>query len=477
MKRLIALLVTAIMLMGTLAACNNPAGSSSAPPNTTKASEEATKESETDPAPEIEPCTITFWSGDRHDMEYIQKHIDKFNKENKYGITVEAQFLTDDLETMYKLAYETGDAPDVIGGSNKTVETYGGAYLLNLEPLAAADPTYSKEMEIETRKYAYKNWDPALNEVYCYYGAIRTGTRAEYNIELVKAAGYEELPTKLSDYIDMAKKITAAGNGEYYGIGFTSSSPFERFCEQVAMNSGITWCYDYKNGKFDFSGYKEIIEECKRFIAEEIAYPDQQGVDNMRALFAEGEFALWQNASQEIGVFTEQIPIKDFEWGVGALPTLTGEVKGALDCMVQKGYCITKTSEHVDAAWEFIKYMQSLDVLVGYCEAGYSAPLTNAVRDKYDASKAGRMGEFQGAAYDEVYPSYPSVNLTGDNYRKTLWEAVMGNVDVDEAIADCNKRYNDALEADIKSGDVLRVVIPDFDPMHPNDGTIEYRNE
>ncbi len=467
MKKVVAFLVAAVLVIGTLAGCQKPT-----PAPSTDAPAASTED-----AKKIDPCTIKFWTGDRHDMEYIKTHIDKFNAENQYGIKVEVEFLTDDVETMYKLAYQTGDAPDVIGGSNKTVETYGGDYLLNLEPLAAADETYKKEMEIESRKYAYKNWDPKRNEVYCYFGAIRTGTRAEYNIDLVKAAGYDKLPTKLSDYIDMAKKITEAGKGEYYGIGFTSSSPFERFCEQVAMNSGITWCYDYKNGKFDFSGYKPIIEECKRFISEAIAYPDEQGVDNMRALFAEGEFALWQNASQEIGVFTEQIPITKFEWGVGALPTLTGEVKGSLDCLVQKGYCITKTSKNIDAAWEFIKYMQSLDVLVGYCEAGYSAPLTNAVRDKYDASKAGRMGEFQAAAYDEVYPSYPSVNLTGDNYRKTLWEAVLGNTDVDAAIADCNKRYNEALEADIKSGDVLRVVIPDFDPMHPGAGTIEFRDK
>ena len=37
-----------------------------------------------------------------------------------------------------------------------------------------------------------------------------------------------------------------------------------------------------------------------------------------------------------------------------------------------------------------------------------------------------------------------------------------------------NKRYNDALENDIKIGKVKRIIIKDFDPMHPSEGTVEY---
>ena len=50
----------------------------------------------------------------------------------------------------------------------------------------------------------------------------------------------------------------------------------------------------------------------------------------------------------------------------------------------------------------------------------------------------------------------------------------MGDISADDAIADLNKRYNDALENDIKLGKIKRVVIKDFDPLHPGEGTIEY---
>ena len=67
-----------------------------------------------------------------------------------------------------------------------------------------------------------------------------------------------------------------------------------------------------------------------------------------------------------------------------------------------------------------------------------------------------------------------SINLTGDDYRVVLWNAVMDYVDVDEAIEDLNTRYNEALEADIASGATKRLVISDYDPLHPSDGTITY---
>ena len=244
----------------------------------------------------------------------------------------------------------------------------------------------------------------------------------------------------------MAKAITEAGDGEYYGIGFTSSSPFERQLEMIAQVSGIYY-YDYVNGKFDFSGYKEILEKGKRFIDEDIAYPDQQGVDNMRALFAEGEFALWGNASQEAGVLTSQLPIEDFEWGVAEVPSLDGEIKGALQTTPSKGYAIMSSSEHPDEAWKVIQYLQSEEVLKGYLENGFCLPITTYMDEKIDKSKIGRLADFSLLDYESVYPAVPTINLTGDDYRTVMWNAIMGYVDVDDAIEDLNTRYNEAYDA------------------------------
>ena len=423
------------------------------------------------PAMADDVTTITYWVNDRHDSEYMTEMVEKYNKENTDNIYIDMQIITDDYENMISLAYTGGTAPDIIGQSVTLKNFVDNDMLVPLNDYIDADEEYQKVNE--PYEHAYEGLNYMDGNLYWVYSGMRSGVRIEYNKDLLEKSGYTEIPKTLDEYIDMAKKITEDGNGEYYGIGFTSSSPFERQLEMMAQVSGIYY-YDYVNGKFDFSGYKEILEKGKRFIDEEIAYPDQQGVDNMRALFAEGEFALWGNASQEAGVFTSQLPIEDFEWGVAEVPSLDGGIKGALQTTPSKGYAIMSSSEHPDEAWKVIQYFQSEEVLKGYLENGFCLPITTYMDEKIDKSKIGRLADFSLLEYESVYPAVPTINLTGDDYRTVMWNAIMGYVDVDDAIEDLNTRYNEAYEADIESGSVKRLVIEDYDPLHPSDGTATY---
>ena len=423
------------------------------------------------PAMADDVTTITYWVNDRHDSEYMTEMVEKYNKENTDNIYIDMQIITDDYENMISLAYTGGTAPDIIGQSVTLKNFVDNDMLIPLNDYIDADEEYQKVNE--PYEHAYEGLNYMNGNLYWVYSGMRSGVRIEYNKDLLEKNGYTEIPKTLDEYIDMAKAITEAGDGEYYGIGFTSSSPFERQLEMIAQVSGIYY-YDYVNGKFDFSGYKEILEKGKRFIDEEIAYPDQQGVDNMRALFAEGEFALWGNASQEAGVFTSQLPIEDFEWGVAEVPSLDGEIKGALQTTPSKGYAIMSSSEHPDEARKVIQYFQSEEFLKGYLENGYCLPITTYMDEKIDKSKIGRLADFSLLDYESVYPAVPTINLTGDDYRTVMWNAIMGYVDVDDAIEDLNTRYNEAYDADIESGSVKRLVIEDYDPLHPSDGTATY---
>lgn len=418
--------------------------------------------------------TITYWVNDRHDSEYMTEMVDKFNEENEDGIFIDMQIITDDYENMISLAYTGGTAPDIIGQSVTLKNFVDNGMLIPLNEYIDADEEFQKVNE--PYEHAYEGLNAMNGDIYWIFSGMRSGVRVEYNKDLLEENGYTEIPSTLEEYIEMAKALTEAGDGEYYGIGFTSSSPFERLLEMVAQVSGIYY-YDYVNGQFDFSGYKEILELGKRFIDEEIAYPDQQGVDNMRALFAEGEFALWSNASQEAGVFTSQLPVEDFEWCVAEVPSLAGEIKGALQTTPSKGYAIMSSSEHPDEAWKVIQYFQSEEFLKGYLENGYCLPITSYMDGIIDKTKTGRLADFSLLEYESVYPAVPTINLTGDDYRTVLWNAIMGYVDVDEAIEDLNTRYNEAYEADIESGSVQRLVIEDYDPLHPSAGTATYLDE
>ena len=162
--------------------------------------------------------------------------------------------------------------------------------VVDLTPYITADEEYQKVTNALNLKFEGLN---AIGDaIYWVPSGQRSGVRIEYNKALLEASGFTGIPNNLTDYIAMTKKITedgAANNPVTYGIGFTSSSPFERQLEMMAQVSGVFY-YDYANGKFDFSGYKPFLEAGRELVA--VAYPDQQGVDNMRAQFAAGAFAL-----------------------------------------------------------------------------------------------------------------------------------------------------------------------------------------
>ena len=418
-----------------------------------------------------EKTVITYWSNDRHDEAYMSEMIAKFNAAHD-DIEINMVIMTDDFENSILLAIDGGNAPDIVGQSVTLKNMVDYEAVVDLTPYIQADEEYQKVNEPFTHKFEGLN---AIGDsIYWVASGIRSGVRIEYNKALLAASGFESIPATLPEYIEMAKKITEDGkanNPVTYGIGFTSSSPFERQLEMMAQVSGVYY-YDYANGKFDFSGYKPFLEAGRELVA--VAYPDQQGVDNMRAQFAAGSFALWGNASQEAGVFTNQFPVEGFEWGVAPVPSLDGEIKGALQVNPNKGYLMLNACKNKDAAWEVIKYFQSEEFLVGYMEGGYDLPITSYIDERIDKSKMGRMGDFSLLDYESVYPAVPTINLSGDDYRTQLWNAIMGYMDIDEAINDLNTRYNAAYDEDVSIGLIKRLVIEDYNPLQPSAGTVTW---
>ena len=107
-------------------------------------------------------------------------------------------------------------------------------------------------------------------------------------------------------------------------------------------------------------------------------------------------------------------------------------------------------------------------------EGGYDLPITSYIDERIDKSKMGRMGDFSLLEYESVYPAVPTINLSGDDYRTQLWNAIMGYMDIDEAINDLNTRYNAAYDEDVSIGLIKRLVIEDYNPLQPSAGTVTW---
>lgn len=470
-KKVISAMLAAAMII-SVTGCGNNGGTESAKDTTASGTETAVSDTKKDGA-----ATIEFWTNNRHDEAYMNEMIDSFNASHS-DIQINYTILTDDWANSIQLAYQGGTAPDIISiqaSDNMTLQTYVDAGIFyNIKDYIAGDEEFQKVTEAYDHKY--EGLTSFGDDIYWVPNGVRTGTRIEWNKDLVNAAGATEIPSKLSDFVELAK---AATNDSTYGIAFTSSSPFSRWLEGCGEMSGATpGGYDYANGVYDFSSWKEIVEEAAKLYADGSVLPgsENQGVDNSRALFAQGAFALWGNASQEAGVFTDQFPCS-FDWGVAELPTLSGEVKGALSCSPNGGYVMLSSCENKDAAWEVIKYFSSEDFLKGYFEGGYSIPLSGYMSNIVDTSNIGRLADFELQDYEDVYPATPAVSVEGDDWKTVLWNVVLGYVSADEAIEDLNTRYNAALESGLSNGTCKRVIVENYDPLQPSAGTVTYKTE
>lgn len=471
-KRLLSAALASALLI-SLAGCGGTAASS----KTSSASASGAASS----AAPAKKTVVEIWTNDRHDLDYVTKKIEAFNASNPDNIEIQQTVVTDDYINMLSMARSSGTAPDLAfingGASGFDLKLFADSGILSPlnDYIKSAPAEFERNTEIS--KHVFEGLNAIDGKVYWVPTAGRSGTRIIYNKSLTDAAGMKEFPKTLDEMVALAKTITTNGKGAYYGFATTSSDPFVRCFQGVAEKSGQnSFGYDYVNGKFDFSGFKPVVEGFQKMFKDGSVLPGSstQGVDAMRAQFADGAVGLWANASQEAGVFTTQFPISKFEWGVAEIPTLDGSVHGAQSAQPQKGLMMLSDTDVPDAAWKVIQFFASEDFLKGYCEGGFALPFSDYINSVVDHSKGGRIADFGKKSYESVYPSAPSVTLEGEDRKAVLMSAVLGERNVDDAIKDLNTRYNAALENDVKMGKIKRLVIADYDPMNPSGGTLTY---
>ena len=139
---------------------------------------------------------------------------------------------------------------------------------------------------------------------------------------------------------------------------------------------------------------------------------------------------------------------------------------------------MTTTAENPAAAAKVIEYLSSVDVMKGYVEKGYSLPTSDKVMEAVDQSKIGKLADFAPLSYESVYPQFPNVTPQGKNWEEVLWEACFPEAgDIDPILETLTKDYNDALDKEVKMGKTRRLIIKDFDPLKPAEGTLEYLDQ
>ena len=245
-KRIIASLLTASMLAAALAGC----GGSTA--QTADTSADAAGEAESaqgDPATvteketnvsatadaDLSGTTITFW----HSMsgvngEALTALVDRFNEENTYGITVDAEFEGeyDDAINKLKSSMVGGSGPDLIQvyeiGTRFMIDS---GWVIPMQELM--DANGYDNSNIVPNIAAYYTIDDQL-----YSMPFSTSTPIlYYNKDMFDAAGITEVPTSLEGIDAIADDlVNKGGAGEALSMGI-----YGWFFEQFICKQGLAY--------------------------------------------------------------------------------------------------------------------------------------------------------------------------------------------------------------------------------------------
>lgn len=348
-KRLLAMLLACAMCV-SLAACGAKEETTAETPATT--SEAATV---------TEPITIQFWH-DRtsdNDLAYLQETIKQFNETNEFGITVEevAQGYLDNVQAAVETAIAAGDAPVLADLSCNGIPLFASeGVLADLTPYVERDGFDMDNIVKELTGYIYYG-DEIVTMPYTRGTAI-----LYYNKGLYEAAGLDHAPTTLEELNTYAKKIYEDSNGEVKGIGYTIEPNYYQHFILASLNDGA--------GFMDKDGLGAgCLEDgsMEKFLTDWFTWTEEgwceipalSGASSaIQEAFYNGKLAGFVSSSNRATSISNKSADAGIDLGMaltvgygGYSAPIGGGSIGVIEA--------TNSPEEVAAAWEFIKFLMS----------------------------------------------------------------------------------------------------------------------
>lgn len=459
MKKWIALLTVAASVT-SLAACG---GGTDSNPSAGKNESAASS---------AEKTKIKVWTINRADQDYMKSKIDKFNSENKDGIQVEYQIYAENYTQSLDIALATNEGPDIFFDGATAFSDH-----LPKGNLAPLNKYLTPEFKQRFGEGAFIEGLNMVDGNIYSMPAISTTPRLFYNKGIFEKAGIAAPPKTLDEMVQAAKQITSKLKGQgIYGFAANLKNPaqaYSRSIDYILMRSGgVEAGYDFVNGKYDFTGYKPILNAYRDIFTSGAAFPGSESldIDPLRTQFAAGKIGMyisWNHS--EPGVYLNQFPTKEV-WDVAQLPTIDGTVKGSQHLnLAGRWFLLNAKSKNQDKAWKVMEFLYSDDLLAGYHKNGLGLVMVPTVLEK--AEKPQTIQQWPGLALtenDKIWPPLPTgVKPEGNDMYFIFNSIILGALDADKGIADLNTRYNEAFDKAVKDGKAKRIQYPDFTPSNP----------
>lgn len=418
MKKFTALLVSILVLISCLAGCGQQTATESTQPKATTGNEQSQNG-------DGEVQTITFLITYSSDKEVMYQCIADFTAET--GIQVEIQYLPlAESRNQISIMTASGSLPDVMDVDNTDTASYAQMGIL-------ADLTDRVNGEIDKDQY----YEGVLNNsVYDgkYYGLPFTANDlALYcNMDLLAQAGVEKVPTTWDEVLDACAKLKEIGVTGF-GVAANQSTDTSFQLWPVLWSYGVDHTALDSQNTIDALSLYSTMAEKGYLTTESIQYASGDNANQ----FIAGNIAMiidgpWRLRSVESGA--------SFQFQVASMPA---GPEGSVTVLGGHNFAITEGG-NVDAAWEFVKYMNSPEVMQKYYEAENYIP---ARKDVCQASTY-FQGENLSAFVDSMENARP---MPKDNYNSVsdilveMLQSVILNVAQPAEAAKTAKAQFDAL--------------------------------
>ena len=406
-------------------------------------------------ASEVDGTTISFW----HSMggvngQAIDTLVQKFNDENEYGITVEAEYQGsyDDALNKLKSAQIGNMGADLVQvyeiGTRFMIES---GWIVPMQSMVNADEYDTSVLEPNLAAYY------TINDMLYSMPFNSSTPLMYYNKDMFDAAGITEIPDSLEAIAQIGDKLLDSGAQEVMSLGI-----YGWFFEQFIGKQGLEYANN-GNGRteaatavaFDENGAAaNILNEWKNLYDLGYAPNVGKGGDAGLADFSAGKSAITLGFTASLKQILQDVDGK-FEVGTAYFPKVKSTDEGGVSIGGASLWALDNNDpKKLRATWEFVKFLISPESQAFWnAETGYFPVNVDAHDEDVFKENIEKYPQFE-TAIDQLHdsaPQYAGALLSVFSEARAIVESEIesmlnGNETVDEAVDSMASQINDAIE-------------------------------
>ena len=406
-------------------------------------------------ASEVDGTTISFW----HSMggvngQAIDTLVQKFNDENEYGITVEAEYQGsyDDALNKLKSAQIGNMGADLVQvyeiGTRFMIES---GWIVPMQSMVNADEYDTSVLEPNLAAYY------TINNMLYSMPFNSSTPLMYYNKDMFDAAGITEIPDSLEAIAEVGDKLLDGGAQEVMSLGI-----YGWFFEQFIGKQGLEYANN-GNGRteaatavaFDENGAAaNILTEWKNLYDLGYAPNVGKGGDAGLADFSAGKSAITLGSTASLKQILQDVDGK-FEVGTAYFPKVKSTDEGGVSIGGASLWALDNNDpKKLRATWEFVKFLISPESQAFWnAETGYFPVNVDAHDEDVFKENIEKYPQFE-TAIDQLHdsaPQYAGALLSVFSEARAIVESEIesmlnGNETVDEAVDSMASQINSAIE-------------------------------